>query len=71
MRGVVTAALTAGATRPHIITRATEHPSVLAAFEYVERFHGAEVTVLPVDGDGLLTPDVLASRCARRRFSCR
>ena len=61
IRGVVTAALTAGATRPHIITRATEHSSVLAACEYAERFHGAEVTILPGDRDGLLTPDVLAS----------
>ena len=68
---MLTAALTAGATRPTIVTRATEHPSVLAACEYAERFHGAEVTVLPVDGDGLLTPDGLASRCALRRFSCR
>ena len=68
---MVTAARTAGVARPTIVTRATEHPSVLAACEYAERFHGAEVTVLPVDGDGLLTPEVLASRCARRRFSCR
>jgi len=61
IRGVVTAALTAGAARPHVITQATEHPAVLTACQYAQRFHGAEVTVLPVDSDGVLAPEVLAS----------
>jgi cysteine desulfurase len=61
IRGVVTAVLTTGVQRPHLITQATEHPAVLAACQYAERFHGAEVTVLAVGRDGLLDPDVLAS----------
>jgi len=61
IRGVVTAALTAGIHKPHVITQATEHPAVLAACRYAERFHGAEVTVVPVDRDGLVDPEDVAS----------
>lgn len=59
IRGVVTAAT--GVDRPHLITQATEHPAVLAACDYAQRHHGAEVTVLPVDGAGLVDPDALAA----------
>jgi len=61
IRGVITAALTAGVQKPHIITQETEHPAVLAACQYAERFHGAEVTVIPVDRDGLVDLDDVAS----------
>ena len=61
IRGVVAAALTAGVRKPHVITQATEHPAVLAACQYAERFHGAEVTVVPVDRDGLVDLDEVAS----------
>ncbi|HEY8720715.1 cysteine desulfurase family protein [Pengzhenrongella sp.] len=61
IRGVVTGALRAGVRRPHIMTQQTEHPAVLAAFEYAEQFHGAELTILPVDRDGLLKPQGLRS----------
>lgn len=61
IRGVVTAALTAGIRQPHVITQATEHPAVLSACHYVERFHGAEVAVVPVDRDGLVDPEDVAS----------
>jgi cysteine desulfurase len=44
----------------HVITSAIEHPAILETCRYVER-HGGEVTYLPVDHDGLVSPDSLAS----------
>ena len=44
----------------HLITSAVEHPSVVAPAERL-RAEGWEVTVLPVDGDGLVDPEQLAS----------
>ena len=69
IRGAVLAALTsdprfAGTltrTRPHVITQATEHPAVLAACRELADLHGVEVTVLPVDGAGRLSPDDVAA----------
>ncbi|GLV78312.1 cysteine desulfurase family protein [Streptomyces hygroscopicus] len=58
LRGAV---LAAGRTRPHVITQATEHPAVLETCRALERLHGARVTVLPVDGDGLVDPAALAA----------
>jgi cysteine desulfurase len=40
----------------HVVTAATEHPSVLDPVESL-RARGARVTVLPVDGDGRVDPD--------------
>jgi cysteine desulfurase len=42
--------------RRHVITQATEHPAVLATCNALHRLHGTEVTVLPVDGHGLVDP---------------
>ena len=42
----------------HIITSAIEHHAVLHAVEYLERF-GFEITVLPVDGTGVISLDDL------------
>ena len=61
IRGVVTAAITAGVRHPHVITQVTEHPAVLAACRYAEHHHGADVTVLGVDGDGLINPAELST----------
>ncbi|MEU9239675.1 cysteine desulfurase family protein [Streptomyces sp. NPDC048385] len=57
LRGVV---LASGRPRPHVITQATEHPAVLGTCRALERLHGATVTVLPVDRDGLVEPAALA-----------
>jgi cysteine desulfurase len=59
IRGAVLAS-TRGARGAHLITQATEHPAVLAAFEYLRDLHGARVTVLPVDGTGRVDPSSVA-----------
>ena len=55
------AALAAGTSsgQPHVITQATEHPAVLAACRALQREHRTDVTVLPVDHDGLVDPAAL------------
>jgi cysteine desulfurase len=41
----------------HIITSAIEHPAVLAACRYLQRRLGYRLTVVPVDGCGVVDPD--------------
>jgi cysteine desulfurase len=55
IKGVAEAYLTKGR---HFITVQTEHRAVLAPLQYLESL-GFEVTYLPVDGDGLLSPQTL------------
>ncbi len=49
-----------GLLRPgdHLVTAATEHEAILEAAHYLERA-GVRVTVLPVDGHGVVSPDAL------------
>ena len=43
----------------HAITSAVEHDAVLESFDYLEKYDGFAVTRLPVDSQGLVSPDDL------------
>ncbi|WP_129669433.1 cysteine desulfurase family protein [Phytoactinopolyspora endophytica] len=58
IRGAV---LASGRPRPHLVTQVTEHPAVLETCRALERLHGARVTYVPVDSDGLVDPGTLAA----------
>ncbi|WBU38418.1 cysteine desulfurase family protein [Homoserinibacter sp. YIM 151385] len=45
----------------HVVTTAGEHEAVLASADYLVRHHGAEVTVLGLDSDGLVDAGELAA----------
>ncbi len=45
----------------HVIIGATEHHAVLEPAEFLERRHGFEVDVLPVDSEGFASPKRLAN----------
>lgn len=58
LKGAALARREAGAGA-HLITSAIEHHAVLHAAEHLQRHHGFALTVLPVDGLGLVRPDDL------------
>ncbi|MFM7030655.1 MAG: cysteine desulfurase family protein [Micrococcales bacterium] len=43
----------------HIVSSPTEHEAVLECLSYLERFHGFEITLLPVSATGLISSDDL------------
>lgn len=45
----------------HVVTSAIEHEAVLESCDYLARHHGFEVTVLPVDGEGLVDAATLTA----------
>jgi len=45
----------------HVITSPVEHHAVLHSCEHLRQHEGVEVTVLPVDGDGVVSPDAVRS----------
>ncbi len=66
VRGTVLAALEAdparwSGRRPRVITQATEHPAVLHAARYLQRWHGVDLVELPVDEHGRIRPEELAA----------
>lgn len=63
LRGAV---LAAGDGRRRVITQVTEHPAVLETCRALHRLHGADVTYLPVDGEGLVDPADLAATLDER-----
>jgi len=60
VKGITIAALLDRGAR-HLVTTPIEHESVLASAEYLERVHGVEVTMLPVDAAGRVAPDAVAA----------
>ena len=58
IRGTV---LASNRDQPHVISQQTEHPAVLATCSALQRLHGVQVTVLPVNGHGLVDPQDLAA----------
>jgi cysteine desulfurase len=53
------------AERDHLVTVETEHPAVLETCRALER-RGFSLTVLPVDGDGLVDPDAVGAAIGER-----
>ena len=43
----------------HLVTSAVEHPAVLETLDYLHRFHGFRITVVPVSATGLVEPEAL------------
>lgn len=60
LRGVMWAAMSSG-IRGHLITSAVEHNAVGATALQLRDVFGFEVTILPVDGEGLISVDDVAA----------
>jgi cysteine desulfurase len=62
LKGVAEAAAHILRNRPHIITSSIEHHCVLDTVKHLEKGYGAEITILPVNSEGLINPaDVAAA----------
>jgi cysteine desulfurase len=57
LKGAVEAA---GVERSHLVTTAVEHPAIVEPCRYLER-HGVDVTIVGVDGTGMVDPDDIAA----------
>lgn len=61
VKGIALAAF-AGRGARHLVTTPIEHEAILRSADYLERFHGFDITRVPVDGDGRVDPvDVAAA----------
>jgi cysteine desulfurase len=45
----------------HVVLSAVEHPAVVESVDHLRRLHGFEVTVVPVDGTGLVDPEAFGA----------
>ncbi|MGF6833709.1 cysteine desulfurase [Paenarthrobacter sp. TE4293] len=61
VKGIALARRAADPGLNRVVISAIEHPAVEESAKYLERVHGFVVDVLPVDGDGLVSVDVLRS----------
>ncbi|MFD3743144.1 cysteine desulfurase family protein [Nocardia sp. NPDC058633] len=59
VKGIFWGRRAADSRRTRIVTSAVEHHAVLDAVEWLEKHEGAQVTWLPVDAEGVVSPQVL------------
>jgi cysteine desulfurase len=61
VKGIALARQAADPALNRVVISAVEHPAVEESARYLERFHGFTVDVVPVDGNGTVTPEALAA----------
>lgn len=61
LRGIALARRGANGRANRIVTTAVEHKAVLETAHDLHHRYGFDLTVLPADGDGLVTPDAVAA----------
>jgi cysteine desulfurase len=61
VKGIALARQAADPALNRVAISAVEHPAVEESARYLERFHGFTVDVVPVDGNGTVTPEALAA----------
>jgi cysteine desulfurase len=61
VKGIALARQAADPALNRVAISAVEHPAVEESARYLERFHGFTVDVVPVDGNGTVTPAALAA----------
>lgn len=61
IKGLVLGAATPGEHVGHVVTTSIEHESVRQSIDYLARWHGATVTVVPVEPDGLVSAAALSA----------
>ncbi len=61
VKGIAVAAQLRRGAPVHLVTTPIEHESVLASCTHLARVHGAEITYVPVDAVGRVSPDAVAA----------
>jgi cysteine desulfurase len=61
VKGIALARQAADPALNRVAISAVEHPAVEESARYLERFHGFTVDVVPVDGNGTVTPEALGA----------
>ena len=54
----------------HIVASAIEHPAVLETLDYLQRFHGFRITLLPVTAEGLVEEGTLRDALTEETTLC-
>ena len=60
VKGIAVAAMLQRGAR-HVVTTPIEHEAVLESVEHLARVHGFDVTMIPVDGNARVDPDIVAT----------
>ncbi|MBD1540863.1 cysteine desulfurase [Arthrobacter sp. IA7] len=61
VKGIALARQAADPALNRVVISAVEHPAVEESARYLERLHGFTLDVVPVDGNGTVTPEALAA----------